>query len=177
MDSGFFAYLQQLELMAFFSGYPLLYAIILLMAGNQSSKNKVRDRVVPLLPFSYALVGTLYFGLQLKNLYPDYSFENIKLSMQLPWLVGWGLLSTLFWIPVLARKPVWSLAHSLIFFFFLTRDLFIHAFQSSADKNVVRNDMKIYTDSILLNLGSLFLVTLISMLIAHLKKHERSPRI
>ena len=170
MDNSFFAYLQRLELMAFFSAYPLLYATIHVIAGN--SKREALKKLPPLLPFAYALVGILYLGLQLKNLYPDYSVENIRLTIQQPWLVIWGLLSILFWIPVLAKRPVLSLLHSLVFFFFLVRDLFLQTFQSSADKNVVRNDMKIYADSLLLNLAAFILVTLIFFLFARYKKQK-----
>ncbi len=177
MDNSFFAYLQQLELMAFFSGYPLLYAITRFIAGDRSVKNVFTNRVFPLLPFAYALTGTLYLGLQIRNLFPDYSIENIRLTMQQPWLTGWGLLSILFWIPALGRKPVLSLVHSLVFFSLLARDLFLRTFQSSADKNVVRNDMKIYTDSLLLNLGSLIAMVLISLLIAQFKRKRSTSLI
>ncbi len=174
MGDDFFAYLQQLELMAFFSGYPLVYSVIHFIAGKTSLKNNFTRHIPGLLPLAYALTGTLYLALQLKNLYPDYSLENIKLATQLPLLMIWGILSILFWIPVLGRKPVWSLLHSLVFFFFLLKDLILHAFQSSADKNVVRNEMKIYTDSLLLNLGALILVFLISFLISRIKRQNKS---
>lgn len=174
MDNSFFAYLQQIELMAFFSGYPLIYAVTLFIAGNQPLKNNFKSRIVSLLPFAYALVGTLYLGLQLKNLYPDYSIENIKLTMQQPWLIIWGLLSILFWIPALGKKTVLSLIHSLVFFFFLVRDLFLQLSASSADKDIVRNDMKIYTDSLLLNLGAFALIVLLSFLFTHYNKRLRS---
>jgi len=174
MDDIFFAYLQRLELMAFFSGYPLLYAVILFITGNQQLKNNFKNRTVSLLPFAYALVGTLYLGLQLKNLYPDYSIDNIKQAIQQPYLVSWGLLSILFWIPVLGKKKVLSLIHSLVFFFFLVRDFFLQLSVSSADKNIIRNDMKIYTVSLLLNLGAFALVVILSFLFTHYKKRLRS---
>ena len=174
MDDIFFAYLQRLELMAFFSGYPLLYAVTLFIAENQQLKNNFKSRIVSLLPFAYALVGTLYLGLQLKNLYPDYSIENIKLTMQQPYLKIWGLLAILFWIPAIAKKPILSLLHSLVFFLLLVRDLFLQLSASSADKNIVRNDMKIYTDSLLLNLGAFALIVLLSFLFTHYKKRLRS---
>lgn len=179
MDNSFFAYLQQLELMFFFSGYPLIYAFTLFIAGNQQSdsyriKNSFKRRIVSVLPYAYALVGTLYLGLQLKNLYPDYSLENIKLLMQQPYLVTWGILSILFWIPALSKKKVLSLIHSLVFFFFFVRDLFLQLSASSADKSIVRNDMKIYTISLLLNLGAFALIVLLSFLFTHQKKRLRS---
>ena len=174
MGNNFFAYLQQLEMMAFFSGYPLLYAFILFISGNKKSKSDTKKRIASLLPFAYALVGTLYLGLQLKNLYPDYSFENIKGAIQQPFLVIWALLSILFWIPALSKKTVLSLIHSLVFFFFLVRDLFLQSTTSSADKNIVRTDMKIYTDSLLLNLGAFAFIVLLFFLYTFYKKRLSS---
>ena len=175
MDNSFFAYLQQLEGMAFFSGYPLIYAVTLFISGNQRVKNNFKSKIFSFLPFAYALTGTLYLALQLKNLYPDYSIENINLAIQRPYLVGWGLLSILFWVPVLAKKPVLSLLHSLVFFFFIARDLFLDSFKSSVDKSIVRNDMKIYTDSILLNMGALIVVGVIALLVSRFRKTITGP--
>jgi hypothetical protein len=169
MDDTFFAYLQRLELMAFFSGFPLLYAVIIVMAGNKQSRSRFRNRMIPLLSYAYALVGTLFLGLQLRNLFPDYSFENIKNNLQQPWLMIWGLLSVLFWIPALAKKPVFCLLHSFVFFFFLLADLIKQFSATISDKNVMRNDMKIYTDSLLLNLGAFALLVLLSFLFTRYK--------
>ena len=165
MDNSFFAYLHRLELMAFFSGYPLIYTVTLFIAGTEQFKNNFKSKVVPLLPFAYALVGTCYLGLQLKNLYPDYSIKNIALIIQQPYLITWGLLSILFWIPTLAKKAVLSLLHSLVFFFLLAIDLF-----SGMNKDTVRNDMRIYTVSLLLNLAAIAFVVLLSFLYTRYKK-------
>lgn len=170
MDNSFFAYLQQLELIAFFSGYPLLYAVILFSVGDQQVKNDFKKRITSHLPFAYALMGTLYLGLQLKNLYPDYSLDNLKLTIQYPWLMGWGLLSILFWIPALSKKTILSLLHSLVFFFILIKDLFIQLSASSAGNHIVKNDMKIYTISLSLNLGALIIIVLFSFLFIRYKK-------
>lgn len=174
MDNSFFAYLQQLELMAFFSAYPLIYTVSFFIAGNPSGTNIFKKRILPLISYSYAFTGTLYLGLQIRNLYPDYSIESISIAVTHPWLTGWGLLSLLFWIPALSRRPILSLVHSLVIFFLLAKDLFLHTVQSSADRNVVKNDMKIYTDSILLNLGSLIAIVIISLLIAKFKSRKAS---
>lgn len=174
MDSSFFDYLQRLEMMAFFSGYPLIYAIASFIAGKHQSKTSIKRKIVSLLPYSYALVGTLFLGLQLNNLYPDYTFENIKLTTQEPYLKIWGLLALLFWIPAFAKKPVISLMHSLVFFFFLAKDLFLHTFQPSADKHIIRNEMKIYSDSLILNLGALAAVSIFYFLIIRLINNRNS---
>lgn len=174
METDFLNYIQQLEMMAFFSGYPLLYSIILFIAGKQQTKTNFRSKVVSFLPFAYALVGTLFLVLQLRNLYPDYSIENIELSMQQPYLKTWALLSLLFWLPILSKKPVLSLLHSFIFFFIIARDLFLNIFQSSSNYHSIRNDMKIYTDSLLLNTGCLFLITIIYLLIKQFNRGTAS---
>src|SRR5437588_2864988 len=124
MDNSFLAYLQRLELIGFFSGYPLIYTISLFIAGNQRLKNSFISRIMPLLPFSYALVGILFLGLELKKLYPNYSLEHIKQVVEHPYLVIWGLLAILFWIPALSRKTFFSLIHSLVFFFLIISDIF-----------------------------------------------------
>ncbi len=174
MDNSFFAYLQQLEMLAFFSGYPLLYVVTLFLTSNKHPKNNFKNKLISLLPFAYALIGILYLGLQLKNLYPDYSFKNITTAFQYPYLTIWGLLSLLFWFPALYKRPVLSLIHSLVFFFFLARDLFFHFIHSSTNKDVIKNDMKIYSDSLLLNLGAFAFIVLISFVFTRFKRNINS---
>ena len=171
MNSSFFEYIQQIELMAFFSGYPLVYAVILSIAGNRQIKNNIISRAALFMPVAYALVGTLYLGLQLKNLYPDYSFENIKNTIQLPILVTWGLLSVFFWLPALSKKRLLSLIHSLVIFLLLIRYLFVQLSADAAGKEILRNAMKIYTISILINLGAIILVILFLALFTQSNKH------
>ena len=91
------------------------------------------------------------------------------MTMQEPYLISWGLLSLLFWIPALARKTVLSLWHSLVFFFFLARDLFLHSFYR-VDKSVVQNDMKIYTNSLLINIAAFAFIFLIAYLFISRKR-------
>jgi succinate-acetate transporter protein len=159
MGDTFFDYLQHLEMLAFFSGYPLVYTIVFFIAGDKHSRTFYKKRIVSFLPFAYALSGTLFLGLQLNNLYPDYSFENIKLAFQDPYLKIWGIFSVLFWIPALNKKPVLSLVHSLFFFFLLAKDLLLYVIKET-DQSLIRNEMKIYTDSLLLNSSCLLFITI-----------------
>ncbi|HET7118292.1 MAG TPA: hypothetical protein VFI29_17475 [Hanamia sp.] len=169
MRNNFFAYIQQLELMAFFSGYCLLYAIILVFAGNKEQRNNFKSRVVSVLPLSYALVGTLFLGLQLKNLYLSYSYGNIRLSIHHPYLMIWGLLSILFWIPPFRKKKELSLLHSLVFFFIVVKDIFMQI-GSSVDENILKNDMRTFTVSFLLNLAAFILIALLYFFSYRIKK-------
>ena len=175
MDNTFFIYLERLELMAFFSGYPLVYLFIRYAGDFRKSKELFKINIVTLLPYAYALVGVLFLGLQLKNLYPDYSLEHMKLVTQQPLLKIWGLLAILFWIPVISKKTILSLIHSLVFFFFITKDLFTHLFYS-ADQTVIKNDMNIYSTSLLLNFGSFIFVMLICLLLKKINSKTTSAQ-
>jgi len=170
MNNDFLSTISRLELMAFFSGYPLIYALTLVMAGNDLLKEKFGGRIIRLLPFAYALVGTLFLGFQLKKLFPDYSIEHIKLTIQQPYLVMWGLLAVLFWIPALSKKIILSLIHSFVFFFFLASDLFLQLTSSQANNNMVKNDMEVYANSLLLNLGAFAILIALFYLFTSLKK-------
>ncbi len=174
MDNSFFASLQQLELMAFFSGYALIYSFVRAAAGNRPSEGSLRSRLVLLLPFAYALLGTLYVGLQLKNLYPDYSFGHIGRVLRQNYFKIWGILAIFFWIPALRRKPAFSLFHSLIFILILVADL-IRQYSGDFDRmDKVRNEMTVYTFSLFLNVGVYALVFLLSVFSARYFKGERA---
>lgn len=167
--------MEWVELETFFSGYLLVYAIVSLAGSKQRGFEKAR--LLTKLPLAYAFSGTLYVGLQLKNAYADYSIGHFTVDVQLSYLKLWGLISVLFWTPLLRRKAVFSLLHSSVFFFLLMKSLFSQHFANPPDKNMVRNNMKIYSVSVLLNLASLILVMLFSMLMAHFKRQKRSDHI
>ena len=177
MPDSFFAYAEWVELETFFSGYLLVYAIIYMVASSQPATGFVRTRLLPKLPLAYALAGTLYLGLQLKNVYPDYTFEHLTAGVQLPILKIWGLMSMLFWIPLFQKKAVFSILHNSVFFFLLMKSLFLQLFTSSPGNDLARNNMKIFSVSILLNLVALILVTVISLLTTRFKRQKRSAGI
>ena len=159
MDNSFITYLQRLELIGFFSGYALLYSIIIFWSGSNQPKNSFKNRVASLLPYAYALAGTLYLGLQLKEFY-----QNNDPSATFSFLKVWGLLSILFWIPALSKKNVFSLIHSLVFLFLPVKDIVLQKISSTPDTSILRNDMKIYSASLLLNLVCLLLILSLSFL-------------
>ena len=169
MGNTLFAYLQQLELMVFFSGYPLLYAFITFLASNKKSENSFKARMASLLPYGYALTGTLYLGLQLKNLYLSYIAKNVTYVIYHPYLMVWAFFSILFWIPALSKRKELSLLHSLVFFFFLVKDIVLQ-FASATDTGMLRNDMRIYTTSLLINTGTFLLIILLFFIGARRKK-------
>ena len=170
MDDSFFKYLQQLEILAFFSGYPLVYALVAFFKSTARSKSSIRNRLFILLPFAYATVGLLYVGLQLRNLYPDYSIKHITSETQNLFFAIWGLLSLTFWIPAFSKRPVISLFHSLIFFYLLAKNFYLQLTSIVPDNAVLKNYMKVYLDSIFLIAGVLIVLLFIHSGIRLLRK-------
>lgn len=165
MEEGLISYLQRLEIMAFFTGYPLVYFIILSLAGKPQTRTETKKRLVSFLPFAYSLIGILFLGLELRNLHPDYSLGHIRSEIENPFLVSWGLLAIFFCLPVLRKKPVISLLHSLVFFYLLLKDLYFQVTSSAAEKSILKNDMSVYADSILLNIAAFSAIVILYFLI------------
>ena len=174
MGSSIFMYVQQLEVLVFFSGYPLIYFLVRFLARNGYLKNVGGAGLVSMLTPAYALTGTLYLGFQLKNLYPDYSFENLRHQVQQPYLIIWAFLSTLFWIPAISKRQLLSVLHSLVFFFIIVKDLFFQLTGSISDRNILRNDMNVYTLSVALNAATFILIVVLSWLPPFRKKYQKS---
>jgi hypothetical protein len=168
MDNSFFIYLEKLELLLFFSGYPLLYLLIHSLAETGMAKKIFKKNISMLLPYAYALAGFFYLGLLLKNFYPDYGFSHINTAAKIPVLKIWGLLSILFFIPFFAKNPVYSILHSLVFLFFILHDLYFYVFKT-LDKSVLKNDMNLYTYSLLINLATFLIVLAISAMVCKLR--------
>ncbi len=165
--------MEQLEMLVFFSGYPLVYYLVRFFPRHVSLKNISSVELVSILPFAYALTGTLFLGLQLKNMYPVYTIENIRHRIQQPYLFIWALLSLLFWIPAISKRQILSVLHSLVFFLIIVRDLYYELTELNSDRNVLRNDMKIFTISIVLNLIVLMVLFLLSFLYSFRKKYPK----
>jgi hypothetical protein len=175
MGNDIIIYIQKLELFGFFSGYCLIYTLIYFLKGENNSKpNLLINKLVTLLPYAYALTATLYLGMVIKNISLDFSIRNFQDQFQIPFLETWALLAVLFWIPLFNKKTVFSLIHSLVFFGFLVQDFFINM-NSPVGKEIIHNYMKVFTDSLLLNLIALAFVVLIYFFLLYFgKKRKRS---
>ena len=171
MDDSFFIYIERLELLLFFSGYPSIYLLIFVIAENNLAKKTFKKNIVMWLPYAYALVGILYMGFLLNSFYPDYSFSHISTTTKIPALKIWGLLSILFFIPWFAKKRVCSLLHSFGFIFFILHDLYFYVF-GSLDKSVLKNDMNLYTYSLLINITAFLFVLAIASIYSKLQRKK-----
>lgn len=158
MNDDFFLYLEKLEYLVFFSGYPILYALIMAMQQTDAAKNRFLSLMARLLPYGYALTGTLYLGYCADKLYPDMSWQSWKLLLSHSWLTPWAISVNLFWIRLLSRKNLISLLHSLPFLYLLISDLARYY----ADKGGISrptNEMRMYGISILIHVVILLFIT------------------
>jgi hypothetical protein len=174
MGNNLFTYVQQLEMLAFFSGYPLIYCLVGFLNRNASFKNRWGERSFRVLPFAYALIGTLYLSLQLINFFPDYTMGSIMHRIQQPYLFIWGLLTILFWVPVISKRQIFSLLHSLVFFFIIIKDLFLQLTGVPGHQDIIKNEMNVYTASIFLNLAAFIILVLLSSL-RHIPRKYLKP--
>jgi hypothetical protein len=173
MVGGIFTYVERLEMLAFFSGYPLVFFFVRFLTRYTASKNRRVVIPVTILPLSYAMIGTVYLGLQLKNLYPDFTIENLSLRIQQPYLMIWAIGSILFWVPAMSKRPLLSFLHSLIFFFLILKDLFFRLTGIITDPDILKNDMKVNTISVVLNLTAFVFLFLLSFLFPVSKKIKK----
>jgi hypothetical protein len=139
------AYMQRLELLAFFAGYPLLFTLVFI--GEKVFPHHRTNSFRSLLPAAYALTATLFIIRQV--FYASDPFTPTILALKI-----WAYLAILFWLPALRTRLFLSILHSLVFFGLIVFDI-ITGFLTPSGRDEIANDMKIITDSFLLNTASL----------------------
>lgn len=167
---------ERLEMFAFFAGYPLVFYVIYFFARKTLQRPAFKNRAIYLFPLAYALVGSLYWGLQLRNWYPDYQIKSIVSNTYYIYSKTWALLAIIFWIPFFFKRPFLSVLHSLVFFILLLRDIFSQLFFHDRDVLTLRNEMKVYTDSLLLNVCAVLMISMVYLPILRLKQTGKSFR-
>ena len=173
MGNSFFYYIERIELISFFAGYPLIYAFIHLLVSLQKPEQTiVKHTWVILLPYAYALTGSLFIGFVIDNMNGNYAKENVIAQFS-SFIKIWGFLSLVFWIPLFAKNPVYSLLHSMVFLSLVIKDFFIPNFNNTIQKTI-STDMTVYTISLILNLGTLLVMGLLTWVSKKLKKINRS---
>jgi len=90
---------ERLEMFAFFAGYPLAFYVTYFFARKTLQRPAFKSRAIYLFPLAYALIATLYWGLQLRNWYPDYQIQNIVSNTHYIYSKIWALLAIIFWLP------------------------------------------------------------------------------
>lgn len=158
MANGFLESLHRFEAIAFFSGYPMMYAVFRSFMPQRTVKHAAGDRLLSLWPVAYGLLGALYLGLQLRNLHLDRFGGALSLSPWTLFLTVWGVSAIFFWTPALVKRPALSFWHSLVFFSLISKDLLQQLSGSDKDGGRIWNDMQMYGVSLVLAIGAFLFV-------------------
>lgn len=167
MDYDFLGNFEKFELMAFFSGYAIMY---LLMNGVWRGDRLFGVSKARLLSYCYVLTATLFLGYTARKLFMG-SVTDIQPHFYHPYLYIFGLLAILFWIPALNRRSFLMLVHSLVFFAMIPLDIISYS-RDLIKREQVRNDMNILTISVILNVSTTFIAFLFLWLAERLRKRS-----
>jgi hypothetical protein len=170
MEQSLINYLQQLEILVFFCGYTLLYLVVNSLYSISAFSEVFKRRIKWALPYTYAMAGLLFIGFEIRNLYPDLSPSHLLQRFQSPFLFFWGMSTLLFWWKLIHKISWISFLHSLVFFYFLIKDLIWQNGVSTPDEHMVRNNMQIYSISLMLYFSLIIVFFLLSFLNKQLKQ-------
>jgi hypothetical protein len=166
-----FTYFEKLELVAFFSGFPLLYLIARysLQVFNKTAINGLKA-IVDKLPKAYALTSLLYVGMKINQSLPLTALNFNFLSAFL-YYKCWAFLGLIFFHPYFSKKPFYSFFHSLVFIGLVIFD-FISYYRQQIGIEVIHNEMRLYFLSLLLNLCTLTIILLYSFFANKISKNK-----
>ncbi len=157
MDNSFVSLLQLLEILAFFSGYPMIYLLVKYL-DQYPGMQRFSQKAISVLPLVYGILGLLFVGLELKNLLIDFNLARFEH----PYLISWGISSLLFLFPFFSKRPYWSFWHSLVFLLILVEKIIFGDFAPEGKAQQIKNYMTIYSISLALNLVLLLLTLAVS---------------
>jgi hypothetical protein len=163
MGGDFLGYFQRLEILAFFSGFPLLYSVVYLLSGvrRTASSQEFFATLQRLLPYCYALVATFFVFFISAEWIMHRAGHRANVSSTVLLLQIWGSLGIFFWMPALRKVPAYSLFHSLVFFVFLLMKDLLLGWNTGHGRENIRNDMNIFTTSLQLYLACLAFVYIV----------------
>lgn len=157
--NDFFIYIERLELIAFFTGVPLLGIIIFLVIGKRERGMVLLHNI---LPITYAILSVLYLGMKMYQHGLDMGDWLLRGSVLHILLKGWAISASLFFIPAFRKR--WrgvSNYHGLVFYGIILNDL-IQASREALSAELIRNEWFLQGLSIL---GTTLLLALVYFLL------------
>lgn len=143
-----FVYLEKLELLAFFSAFPLYYFLVIVLATEYSFQKKWIVNLPNIIPLVYLIITFLYLGMKVNQIFDVHVFK-LDLQNTITYFKIWSTLGLLFLIPYFRTKRIWTFFHSIPYTFLIVVD-FIHYFKNQILKEVINNEMHLYFISFLL---------------------------
>ncbi|MBU3743747.1 MAG: hypothetical protein FGM61_04255 [Sediminibacterium sp.] len=140
-----FIYIEQVELIAFFSGLPVIWILINLLFGSKSIGIVIINRILPLV---YGVLSVLYVGMKM---------DTYWTNMLAGWLFGnywhvflkcWAISAILFLLPIENKFfQRFSFFHALLFYTILLKDLILF-FNNALSPELISNEWKMHLISI-----------------------------
>lgn len=112
----FFLIIWWIYFFIFYSGYPLLYVLLYLFAGNKNLKRLVTEKLSPLLPVTYAFVSTIFWIFILMSGRMYSVIQRIATLTPGGLILIYSLSTLLFWLSRFRQKRYISFLHSLPLF-------------------------------------------------------------
>lgn len=142
-----FIYIEQVELIAFFSGLPVIWVL-----SNLFFRSKPFDTTLlyQILPYVYGILSVLYVGMKLNaywtNLFAGWFFGNYWHIF----LKFWAISAIFFLLPIQHNFfKRCSFFHSLVFYAILAKDLILF-FNNRLSAELIRNEWEMHLLSIVL---------------------------
>lgn len=167
MGEGFIAYIERIELIGFFSGYPVVLVLLNMLLKRRFSRQVLSMRIRSALPAVYPLLATLYTAMLIKSLYPSYTVQNLLNTFSITPLRIWAITALIFWLPYLKKRISILVVHSAVFLGLLGYDVWTNI-RNHATLEMLQNDIRIFGISILLSTVMLLLVTVFIFILQRL---------
>jgi len=144
--NNFFIYIDKLELIAFFSAFPLFYFLYISFYTKTFIVKFKWLKVLPeIISLAYATISLLYIGMKSNQLYVQNTMGPIQfeLTSYIFILKFWSIFGLLFFFKFLRTKPLLALAHSSIYFIILLIDFFQY-YHHQINVEAFHNEMRLY---------------------------------
>jgi hypothetical protein len=137
-------YIAKLELIAFFSAFPMFYFLIKVFNSRKNIEKYewIGEFSVSIVSV-YVVLVLLYIGMILNQVYLQSSLSYLNFSNSILYLKCWIFLGIFFLFKPFKLKPKWTLLHSLPFTIIVFID-FISFFLKETPIEVIRNEMQLY---------------------------------
>lgn len=150
-----FVFLEKLELLAFFSAFPLYYYLVNVVASEFSFQKKWILALPSSITLVYGIITLLYIGMKVNQMFEIHLFK-LEFNNTITYFKIWSSLGVLFFLPAMKVKSKWALFHSIPFTLWIVID-FILFYRSQVSRDIINNEMRLYFTSLLL----LIFVTLV----------------
>ena len=143
-----FSYFEKLELIAFFSAFPMFYVLVHFVSNDLNIKKRWVANMPKTMPLTYAIITLLYLGMKIHQMFEVHSL-NLDWGNMLAYFKIWVVLGLLFFLPYFREKKSWSLLHSLPFTIIILVD-FARFYNHQVSQDYIHNEMRLYFTSFMI---------------------------